>query len=639
MKGAFWVALLTLLVSGVGVARAAESATTGLYTISEISYSLNETGNTIMTIKGLAEQPPTFITYDLFDPLRVVIDIADGNFAEGLTLPLEFNSGAVASVQGTMINDQQPPIAKIEILLTADNQYTIKKADKDILITFANEPSTDASPEQNSSDQKTQAHAFDLQITEATVENEGDAVTVLIVAGRPITDYEQVVLPKSSSRSDRMYIDLHGASAPTLAPVIKVNSGALSQMRTSQKEQGTRIVFDSSLDQIFDYDIDTVPEGLRVRITTPKNEQDASASLDPIGTLLTAIKTAEETENLTMNATTKVNDSPVAKQLKQVGVSGDAFSNAGYDKSRVSVDFYKTNIENVFYLLKELSGRNFVVDDSVSGTVTLYLENVPWEFILDVVLNLKGLQKIEKFNTIVISPQSKDFAWPEDTASTEGIFEAPEQELVAQIDEQLSQPPEVIEAKMHIQKANELTQNKLFPEALTAYKEAFLLWPSNADLAKRIAAFCLTEMNNFVCAEDYAEKALTINDTDQDAALQLAIARANMGKDDAKIYFDKAIEGDRPSSPALLNYAAYLEDKNENEQALHLLSRYESLYERTLTSMITRARIFDKMSQPDKAEEIYKAVLMYTGFDLPPDLAKFIKGRLALREANPDQVE
>lgn len=619
---AFLVASLILLTCEARAVKAADLADQPQYTISEIIYTQGETNSPVLIIKGDSEQPPTFISYDLFDPLRVVIDIAAGNFAEGVTLPIEINSDAVASVQGTILAEQKPAIAKIEVLLTQDNQYVIEKVNNNIQISFAEIAETPVTTKVSSPNQNPEQTLSALEIAQVAVSSSDGAVKVALIANQPITDYERVVLAKSASRPDRMYLDIHGATAPSVANVTEVNMGVLARLRTSTKENGVRIVFDSSIDQLFDYEIDTTQEGLQVTIKDPiKNNRESGN--DPISALLSGLNNPQETN---------ARDSQIAKQLKRVGVSGDAFVDAGYDQERITVDFYKTNIENVFYLLKEISGRNFVVDDSVSGNVTLYLEKVPWDFILDVVLNLKGLQKVEKFNTIVISPQSKNFSWPEDITSTEVTFEAPDPDLVAQINEQLSQSPEVIEAKMYIKQANELTQKKQLPAALETYKKAYVLWPDDIGLVKRIARFCLTEMGNYICAEDYARKALALDENDSEAIVQMALTLANMGNDEAEIFFKKATQGKRPDPEALLNFAAYLENKGTNDQALKVLTQYESIYERTLSTMIAKARIYDKENQPDKAEEIFETIIMYSGFDLPPDLEKFIKGRLALRD-------
>ena len=47
-------------------------------------------------------------------------------------------------------------------------------------------------------------------------------------------------------------------------------------------------------------------------------------------------------------------------------------------------------------LLADASGQNIVVTDSVKGSVTLRLQNVPWDQALDIVLRTKGLDKREQ---------------------------------------------------------------------------------------------------------------------------------------------------------------------------------------------------------------------------------------------------
>jgi len=131
------IALLALLVCNTrSVDAAANAPESSTYTITDITYTHEETGSYVLTIKGNSKQPPTFITYDLFDPMRVVLDIADGSLAEGVVLPLDLSSGVVSSVQGSIITDQKTVIAKIEVLHTENSQYTIKKLDNDIQIIF-----------------------------------------------------------------------------------------------------------------------------------------------------------------------------------------------------------------------------------------------------------------------------------------------------------------------------------------------------------------------------------------------------------------------------------------------------------------------------------------------------------------------
>jgi hypothetical protein len=55
-------------------------------------------------------------------------------------------------------------------------------------------------------------------------------------------------------------------------------------------------------------------------------------------------------------------------------------------------------------LLADTSGQNIVVSDSVTGNLTLRLQNVPWDQALDIVLRTKGLDKRRHDNVIIIGP-------------------------------------------------------------------------------------------------------------------------------------------------------------------------------------------------------------------------------------------
>jgi len=58
----------------------------------------------------------------------------------------------------------------------------------------------------------------------------------------------------------------------------------------------------------------------------------------------------------------------------------------------------------VLQLLADASGQNIVVSDSVQGSVTLRLQNVPWDQALDIVLRTKGLDKRRNDNVIIVAP-------------------------------------------------------------------------------------------------------------------------------------------------------------------------------------------------------------------------------------------
>ncbi len=63
-----------------------------------------------------------------------------------------------------------------------------------------------------------------------------------------------------------------------------------------------------------------------------------------------------------------------------------------YTGEKIALDFYDTDIKNVFRILREISGKNFAIDKNVTGKVTLTLETpVPWDQVLDLVLRMNQL--------------------------------------------------------------------------------------------------------------------------------------------------------------------------------------------------------------------------------------------------------
>jgi type IV pilus assembly protein PilQ len=76
---------------------------------------------------------------------------------------------------------------------------------------------------------------------------------------------------------------------------------------------------------------------------------------------------------------------------------------ATYTGRRITLDFHDIDIRNLFRLIADVSKRNIVVADDVSGKVTVSLRNVPWDQALDLVLRSKGLDKEEMGNVIRIA--------------------------------------------------------------------------------------------------------------------------------------------------------------------------------------------------------------------------------------------
>jgi type IV pilus assembly protein PilQ len=78
-----------------------------------------------------------------------------------------------------------------------------------------------------------------------------------------------------------------------------------------------------------------------------------------------------------------------------------------YSGSRVTFNFQDIPVRSALQLLADVSGLNLVASDTVGGSVTLRLVNVPWDQALDVILRAKDLDKRRDGNVIWIAPQKE----------------------------------------------------------------------------------------------------------------------------------------------------------------------------------------------------------------------------------------
>jgi type IV pilus assembly protein PilQ len=75
-----------------------------------------------------------------------------------------------------------------------------------------------------------------------------------------------------------------------------------------------------------------------------------------------------------------------------------------YTGEKIRLSFQDIDLRAVLQVLADTSGKNIVVSDSVNGSVTLRLQDVPWDQALDIVMRTKGLDKREQGNVILVAP-------------------------------------------------------------------------------------------------------------------------------------------------------------------------------------------------------------------------------------------
>jgi type IV pilus assembly protein PilQ len=82
-------------------------------------------------------------------------------------------------------------------------------------------------------------------------------------------------------------------------------------------------------------------------------------------------------------------------------------SATSYRGEPLSLNFQDVQVRAVLQVLADYAGVNLVASDSVQGSITLRLQDVPWDQALDLVLRSKGLARHEEGNVLLVAPAAE----------------------------------------------------------------------------------------------------------------------------------------------------------------------------------------------------------------------------------------
>ncbi len=195
-------------------------------------------------------------------------------------------------------------------------------------------------------------------------------------AGRAISDID---FRRGEDGSGNVIISLSGAD-----------------MNPKIEEQGGRILV--HFDQTF------LPEPLRVQLdvvdfATPVKLINASTEG---GGVRIAIEPEGRYEYLALQAENRLTVS-VKPVSAQQAARQDA-EHPVYKGEKLSLNFQDIDVRSVLQIIADFTGLNLVASDTVQGSITLRLQNVPWDQALDLILKTKALDKRQVGNVLLVAP-------------------------------------------------------------------------------------------------------------------------------------------------------------------------------------------------------------------------------------------
>ncbi len=82
-------------------------------------------------------------------------------------------------------------------------------------------------------------------------------------------------------------------------------------------------------------------------------------------------------------------------------------SRQGYKGERLSLNFQNVDVRALLQVIADFTNLNIVTSDSVAGSLTLRLKDVPWDQALDIILQSKGLDMRKNGNVMLIAPREE----------------------------------------------------------------------------------------------------------------------------------------------------------------------------------------------------------------------------------------
>jgi len=149
----------------------------------------------------------------------------------------------------------------------------------------------------------------------------------------------------------------------------------------------------------------TLPEGLRRRLdvadfATPVKTISASQTGDRVRLVI-------EPQGQWVHSAYQSDDQFVV-EVKPVKVDASKLSpGPGYTGQKLSLNFQSIEVRSLLQVIADFTNFNIITSDSVNGSVTLRLQDVPWDQALDIILQSKGLGMRKTGNVLWIAPKDE----------------------------------------------------------------------------------------------------------------------------------------------------------------------------------------------------------------------------------------
>jgi type IV pilus assembly protein PilQ len=170
-----------------------------------------------------------------------------------------------------------------------------------------------------------------------------------------------------------------------------------NQVGVDIRQQGTGL--------LVEFPRSTVPDNLRKRL-----------DVTDFGTPVQTITTTQSGDRVRMVIEPRGNwehsayqsDTQFVVEVRPVRVDPNKLTQGpGYQGEKLSLNFQNIEVRSLLQVIADFTNFNVVTSDTVTGSLTLRLKDVPWDQALDIILQAKGLGLRKSGNVIWIAPKDE----------------------------------------------------------------------------------------------------------------------------------------------------------------------------------------------------------------------------------------
>ncbi len=376
----------------------AESSNPKLITqISEVEDS--ETSN----VRVSGNQLLAYTSVKQSSPLGVLLYFPETN-VDNIDTTYHPESDVVASIKASELT-AKGQTTRIEILLKEDVPYEVVREEKDLIISFKKPPAATQTSEKT---EKSSGETKDSNQKPTTVTQKvSPAKTSIPQVSQLQADEKKPAwvnrIDFSSEKEGKSTIII-GTTIPAKYELKKINEKKLllqlyhSKLPDYRKRPLITTRFESAVDRIIPFQTSAMKDKsgfiIELRQSVPYfieqtdnllfvHFEASSISPKPLDKAKLPPWEKVITQTVAQKEPTEMEPSPKKKIVTKMGK---------YTGEKIALNFFDTDIKNVFRILMDVSGKNFAIDKDVSGTVTLSFDKpVPWDQVLDLVLKMNRL--------------------------------------------------------------------------------------------------------------------------------------------------------------------------------------------------------------------------------------------------------